>query len=103
MSTPTLGNDIAGRVLGFAGVVTAERIQRVTSRYTATPSFEPGAIPRGAYAHIGGGVWLRRCRDCDDYVRSYGSVGYLYEFARHEASHGLEVVGFNAPMMARPA
>jgi len=97
---PTLGQPITTDTLGIAGKVTPERIARITSRYAETPVFDPDVVPRGRYAHIGGGIWLRRCRECDDYVRSYGSVAYLYPFARHEASHGVDVAGYNTPMLA---
>lgn len=72
---------------------------RVIDTHAKTPVWDAEDIPRGRQMHLGKGVWLRRCAGCDDYMLSYGSSGYYYEFAQHEASHGLDVVGYNVPMM----
>lgn len=65
-----------------------------------TPTIEADDVPRGAYMHLGGGLWLKRCRSCDDYMLSYGTVGYWLPFAEHEYAHGLDVVGYNVAMLA---
>lgn len=70
-------------------------------RYAETPVFPADIIPQGRYAHIGEGVFLRRCSACDDFILTYGTVAYIREFAEHEAGHGLDVVGYNVPMLPR--
>ena len=69
------GSDIAGRILNERNAARAEAM------YQATPVFGPDDVPRGRTAHIGGGVFLSRCPDCDDYVRTFGAVLFIAEFA----------------------
>lgn len=96
-----MGN-IAGAdiVLGAGSVKNLNQfIQKNEARFAATPVFPKTAIPNGVAAHIGKGVFLRRCVSCDDYMLTYGSILYIHEFAKHEASHGGLVPGYNAPML----
>jgi hypothetical protein len=99
-----LGNNIAGHkvVLGARYVTDSDAfIAKNTKRHQNTPIFEQKAIPQGRYCHIGDGVWLRRCSACDDYTLTYGTVLYLNEHLRHEASHGIDVIGVNIPILPR--
>lgn len=73
---------------------------RVIDTYSRTPVIDPDLVPRGRYMHIGSGVWLHRCAACDDYMLTYGTIGYVLEFAQHEYAHGIDVPGYNVPMMA---
>ena len=78
------GSDLAGRILNERNAA------RAASTYQATPVFEPASIPRGQTWHVGGGVFLSRCPDCDDYVRCHGSVQFLPDFADHQfRAHGI--------------
>lgn len=83
-TTPDRGRDIAGRILNERNAA------RAAIAYQATPVFDPDSIPPGQTWHIGGGVFLSRCPTCDDYVRSYGSVQFLPDFADHQLrAHGI--------------
>lgn len=76
-------------------------IAKNEARYINTPVFAQEIIPQGRYAHIGDGVFFRRCSACDDFILTYGTVSYIREFAEHEASHGLDVPGYNVPLLPR--
>jgi hypothetical protein len=99
-----LGNNIAGHkvVLGARYVTDPDAfIAKNEKRFRNTPIIEQKAIPNGRYCHIGNGVWLRRCSACDDYTLTYGTVLYLNEHLLHEASHGIDVIGVNVPILPR--
>lgn len=89
-----------GRIAGaeYAG---PSYIDEVKSRYARTPTIAENLIHRGEYMHTGNGIWLHRCAGCNSFIRTYGTVGYRLEFAEHEASHGLDVPGYNVPMFSR--
>ena len=89
-----------GRIAG-AEYARPSYIDEVKSRYARTPTIAEELIHRGEYMHTGDGVWLHRCAGCNSFVRTYGTVGYLREFAEHEASHGLDVPGYNVPLFSR--
>lgn len=61
--------------------------RRNTDAYGDTPTYDADTIPGGRCAHIGGGVFLKRCRRCDDYMLTYGGPPYVRPFAEHEATH----------------
>lgn len=97
-----LGKNLAGdnNILGARYVKDPEAfIKKNEKRFAATPVFLQDTVPRGRYAHIGNGIWLRRCSGCDDFTLSYGTIAYLYEHGSHEASHGGLVAGFNSPVL----
>jgi hypothetical protein len=98
-----MGNNIAGEnvILGASFVRDkAGFIAHNEEKYAATPVFGADSIPRGRNAHIGDGIWMRRCTSCDDFTLSYGSIAYLHDHAAHEASHlGSVVPGFNSPLL----
>lgn len=89
MSAAEIGNDLLdGRITGFAKD-DDPRIEAFAGRYAATPVWD--VIPRGWVAHIGGGIFLHRCRECDDYVRSYGAVLFIRALDIHQReAHGIE-------------
>lgn len=85
------------------GVITGKREHKgrsVVDEYARTPVFPMDVVPRGRQMHVGLGVWVNRCSACDDYTLNYGSRGYDYDLAVHEAAHGLDVPGYNVPLMA---
>lgn len=66
--------------------------------YAETPIFELEEIGPGVGAHIGDGVFLYRCRNCDDYYLSYGPTPRYWNIGPHERqTHGLDVPGLNTP------
>ncbi len=79
--------------------LTNDFLRSIEQRYRTTPVFDPNTIPRGYRAHIGGGIWMRRCRECDDYALTYGSVVYIWQLANHEAEHNIDVPGHNVPLL----
>lgn len=89
-----------GRIAGaeYAGPA---YIDEVKSRYARTPVIAEELIHRGEYMHTGDGIWLHRCAGCNNFARTYGTVGYLREFAEHEASHGIDVPGYNVALLPR--
>lgn len=89
-----------GRIAGaeYAG---PSYINEVKDRYARTPTIEDDLVHRGEYMHTGDGIWLHRCAGCNNFIRTYGIVGYLREFAEHEASHGLDVPGYNEALLPR--
>lgn len=85
------------------GVIIGKLVHKgrsVVEQYARTPVYPMDSVPRGRQVHVGEGVWVRRCAACDDYTLSYGSLGYDYELAVHEDAHGLDVPGYNVPLMA---
>jgi hypothetical protein len=97
-----LGHNIAGEgvILGAEFVKGKDAfLDKNKARYADTPVFDPDIIPSGRYVHIGDGVWLRRCSDCEDFTLSYGSIIYLREHAQHELTHGGNVLGANVPLL----
>lgn len=97
------GVNIAGDGVTLGAEYVRDRkafIYKNRMHYANTPVTPPDNVPRGQYRHIGGGLWLKRCRECDDYIVSYGAVQYYREFAEHEhKTHGLDVVGYNVAML----
>jgi hypothetical protein len=75
-------------------------IVEMEDRFAATPVFPQDIIPRGRQAHIGDGVWLKRCQACDDFMLTYGTA-FIMKFALHEREHGVDVVGVNVPLLSR--
>lgn len=99
-----MGSNIAGTdvIVGTEYIREGEMerfMRRLDEQYSRTPVFDAERIPRGKHMHIGDGVWLRRCRECDDYIKTYGAIDYIREFAEHEADHGLIVPGYNQALL----
>lgn len=66
-----------------------ERAARFRHSQPEDYSHNPDAVPRGRGGHIGDGVWLQRCGQCDDYALSYGSLPYSNYVRGHERTvHG---------------
>lgn len=90
-------------IAGENVILNPKNKDRAEQRNAETPVFPADLIPNGRYMHIGDGIWKHVCRSCDDFILSYGSVVYLYEFAKHEASHAelLEagISGWNVGML----
>lgn len=76
-----------------------EFIERCATLYAKTPVFAAADVPRGQYIHVGEGVWLKRCRGCDDYVMTYGTILFTPVIGEHERTHELDVVGINIPLL----
>lgn len=72
-------------------------------RYAHTPVFnvEDFEIPAGRAVHVGDGIWYHACSAplCDTYMLTYGMISFIHEFAKHEASHGGEVPGWNVGLL----
>lgn len=78
-----------GRDLTVASEHDAQLSARAQVRFAKTPVFKRSDIPRGRSAHIGGGVFLRRCRECNDFVLTFGHP-YCSPIEDHEsAKHGI--------------
>lgn len=100
-SAPTKGENIkpAGMILGAQYVRDVEAfVEENRKRYERSPVIAADDIPRGHRCHVGNGVWLARCRECDDYALTYGTA-WCYEFGMHEYEHGLDVVGITIGML----
>lgn len=69
--------------------------------YAKTPVLAEELVHRGEYRHIGDGVWMKRCRECRAYIKTYGTIMHNHDFAEHEAGHGLEVPGYNVALLPR--
>lgn len=82
--------------IGTFGVRSESEARRM---YANTPRRSASEIPKGGNGHIGNGIWLKRCPVCGQGFKSVGSPGYSSTYARHEASHGGQVAGYNAPML----
>lgn len=75
-----------------------EYASEVALRFDCTPVYPE--VPRGKYLHIGEGVFLRRCPECDAFVRSYAGIVYIPAFDQHlRDEHGIDT----GPMLPRPA
>jgi hypothetical protein len=97
------GNNFAGEgvILGAGYVQNQEEfIAKNAEKYAETPVFDINIVPRGFHVHVGNGVWMKRCNDCNDYMLSYGTP-FIMDFARHEASHGRKVAGVNVPLFSK--
>jgi hypothetical protein len=90
-----LGDRITGAEYNPA-VIEAVRIAHAYTPVTPEP-----LVHRGETRHIGEGVWMRRCRECGAHVKSYGVIAVIPEMAEHEAGHGLQVPGWNQPLLSR--
>jgi hypothetical protein len=102
--TNLIGNNIAGAdILGAKYVRDLDEFfQKNEAKYQETPVFSEDIIPRGASAHIGEGIFLTRCTECDDYALTYGMLGYIYELAQHKTAHGLtDVPGLHVALLAQ--
>lgn len=44
-------------------------------------------VQRGEEGHIGGGVFLRRCTDCDDYTLTAGPSIWTTDMQKHLLRH----------------
>lgn len=96
-----MGENIAGQgvILGAQYVRDFDAfVTKNAAQYSRTPTFPIDEIPRGSRRHLGGGIWLARCRECDNYVLTYGTA-WCYEFGKHERDHGLDVVGINVAIL----
>lgn len=66
-------------------------------RYADTPTWEPR---RGMSVHIGGGVFVTVCAECDRAVRHIGAVPRYATVGQHEVTdHGMQVPGINVGML----
>lgn len=93
------GNNIAGEfTIGNAANERRARLDHIAR--PDQPSYEADIVPNGRAAHVGGGVWLARCLECDDYTLTWGHLGWNYDLAMHTRAHGVDVVGVNVGMMA---
>lgn len=77
----TLGNDLLdGQIANPRNIVQAA----LEADEHNTPSLKENDIPRGRMVHTGGGIWLKRCSECDDFVRVYGMLMFVHEMSQHE-------------------
>lgn len=87
------------------GVIIGAPVHKGTdkrTKYARTPVFDPSEIPAGRQAHIGGGVFRRKCADpeCGVYADTWGGVWWVPKLAHHEhQDHGLDVVGVNVAVL----
>lgn len=96
----TQTRDTVGRFPQCRALSTSDATTDAAQRYSRTPITAPEDVPRGSYMHIGGGQWLRRCRGCDDFIVTSGTIEFVLEFAQHEHNeHSLDVVGYNVAML----
>ena len=74
---------------------------RAAERYANTPTYGPetlnGALTkcpeklRGRHVHMGGGVWVAFCSECDAHLRSWDSVLLMHPMIDHLwDEHGIE-------------
>jgi hypothetical protein len=69
-------------------------------KYAGTPAWLPERVPPGRCAHIGRGVWLTRCHECDYSVAHYGCIPFYATVGPHEVEmHGAQVPGINVGML----
>jgi hypothetical protein len=68
--------------------------------YSETPVWELEQIGPGMSCHIGDGIFLTRCRSCDDFHLAYGAAPRHGTIGMHEVKvHGLDVPGLNSAFM----
>lgn len=96
----TSGKIVHEGIAGGPARITNDFLRSIEQRHRKTPVFDPNEVPRAYRAHIGGGIWIKRCRYCDDYALTYGSLVYIWQLAQHEATHGEDVPGYNTPLMS---
>lgn len=63
-------------------------------------TLESGPTGRAYRVDADTDTWVYKCRGCDEHWTTTGAPPmYVYERARHEAAHGLDVVGYNVAML----
>lgn len=64
---------------------------KIAARYATTPVFGPGNVRPGVRAHLGGGVWGRRCPDCGLLFVTAGAVLHDVDLLDHRLdAHGVQ-------------
>lgn len=78
--------------------------RKYPDRHLNIPRFSYPAeiIPAGRAAHIGGGIWLKRCAApwCNlAWTRQGGFNAYEHEHTAHEITHNIPVAGRNVGLL----
>lgn len=79
---------LRGTIYGAEHVDEKVHAIKMSGRFMRTPVHSE--VPRGRHLHIGDGIFLFRCPECDAYVRSYGGILVIPAFDQHlEQEHGI--------------
>lgn len=77
-------------------------IEETRKRYKKTPVIDMDKVPNGKQMHIGEGIWLKRCPECDIFELIYGGLSFVYTLDMHTyKAHKVDVVGINVAMLSK--